>query len=47
MRRVDSMPQGRLGEPAEVASVTTFLASDAATLMTGAIVLASGGCICW
>ena len=40
-------PMGRLGEPEEVASVVLFLASDAASLMTGSIVLADGGYTCW
>lgn len=46
-RWVDGTPMGRLGEPEEVASVILFLASDAASLMTGAIVLADGGYSCW
>ena len=46
-RWIDSTPQGRLGEPEEVASVIAFLASDAASLMTGAIVLTDGGYTCW
>lgn len=46
-RWVDGTPMGRLGEPEEVASVILFLASDAASLMTGAIVLADGGYTCW
>lgn len=40
-------PMGRLGQPHEIASVVHFLASDAASLMTGAIVLADGGFTCW
>ncbi|MDQ3558281.1 MAG: SDR family oxidoreductase, partial [Pseudomonadota bacterium] len=40
-------PMGRLGEPHEIASVVAFLASDAASLMTGSIVLADGGFTCW
>jgi len=44
---IDGTPQGRLGEPQEVASVVHFLASDAASLMTGSIVLADGGYTCW
>jgi NAD(P)-dependent dehydrogenase (short-subunit alcohol dehydrogenase family) len=40
-------PMGRLGQPHEVASVVAFLASDAASLMTGAIVLTDGGFTCW
>ncbi len=46
-RWIDGTPQGRLGEPEEVASVVHFLASDASSLMTGAIVLADGGYSCW
>lgn len=46
-RWVDGTPMGRLGECEEVASVILFLASDAASLMTGAIVLADGGYSCW
>ena len=46
-RWIDSTPMARLGEPEEVAAVVLFLASDAASLMTGAIVLADGGYTCW
>lgn len=46
-RWIDGTPIGRLGEPEEVASVILFLASDAASLMTGAIVVADGGYPCW
>ena len=46
-RWIDGTPQGRLGEPEEVASIVAFLASDAASLMTGSIVLADGGYSCW
>ena len=46
-RWIDGTPQGRLGEPEEVASVILFLASDMASLMTGSIVLADGGYSCW
>jgi enoyl-[acyl-carrier-protein] reductase (NADH) len=31
----------------EVASVVLFLASDAASLMTGSVVLVDGGYTCW
>jgi NAD(P)-dependent dehydrogenase (short-subunit alcohol dehydrogenase family) len=40
-------PMKRLGKPDEIASVVHFLASDAASLMTGATVLADGGFTCW
>jgi NAD(P)-dependent dehydrogenase (short-subunit alcohol dehydrogenase family) len=46
-RWIDGTPMARLGEPEEVASVVAFLASDAASLMTGSIVLADGGYSCW
>ena len=46
-RWIDGTPQARLGDPEEVASVVHFLASDAASLMTGSIVLADGGYSCW
>ena len=46
-RWIDGTPMGRLGEPEEVASVILFLASDAASLMTGSIVLVDGGYSCW
>ena len=44
---IGGTPMGRMGRPDEVASVALFLASDAASLMTGAIVLADGGYVCW
>ena len=44
---LDMTPMARVGQPDEIASVVHFLASDAASLMTGAIVLADGGYSCW
>lgn len=44
---LDMTPMGRVGQPEEIASVVHFLASDAASLMTGAIVVADGGYTCW
>ena len=44
---LDMTPMGRVGQPDEIASVVQFLASDAASLVTGAIVVADGGYSCW
>jgi len=44
---LDMTPMGRCGEPAEVASVVLFLASDAASYITGAVVSVDGGYTAW
>jgi NAD(P)-dependent dehydrogenase (short-subunit alcohol dehydrogenase family) len=44
---LEMTPMGRVGRPDEIASVVLFLASDAASLLTGSIVLADGGYTCW
>ncbi|SRR5271170_1122965 len=44
---IGGTPMARLGQVEEVASVVLFLASEAASLMTGAIVLVDGGYTCW
>ncbi len=44
---IDGTPMARIGEPDEIAAVVLFLASDAASLMTGSIVLADAGYTCW
>ncbi len=46
-RWLDSTPMRRVGQPDEIASVVHFLASDAASLMTGSIVYADGGYTAW
>lgn len=41
---IDSFqPIGRPGDPAEIASLVSFLASDEASFMTGSVVVADGG----
>jgi len=40
---VDRTPAGRLGQPADMASVAAFLASDDAGFVTGTMLVADGG----
>jgi 3-oxoacyl-[acyl-carrier protein] reductase len=40
---LDAIPQGRLGQPEEVASVVLFLCSDAASFITGQAIHVDGG----
>ena len=42
-RRLAKYPAGRFGEPGEIAEAAIYLASDAASFMTGAIVPVDGG----
>ena len=44
---IGGTPMGRMGKVDEIASVVLFLASDAASLMTGSVVLVDGGYTCW
>ena len=44
---IGGTPMARMGEVDEVASAVLFLASDAASLLTGSIVLVDGGYTCW
>ena len=44
---VGNTPMNRMGQPAEIASVILFLASEASSLMTGSIVAADGGYTVW
>lgn len=40
---IDRIPLGRVGKPIEVAGPVVFLASDAASLITGSVLLIDGG----
>ncbi len=44
---IEGTPMRRMGRVDEIGSVVLFLASDAASLLTGSIVLADGGYTCW
>jgi gluconate 5-dehydrogenase len=43
----DHIPMGRLGEPVEVAATAMFLASDAASYITGSTIVVDGGYTLW
>ena len=44
---IDGTPMQRLGRCDEIAAVVLFLASDAASYLTGSVILADGGYTCW
>lgn len=44
---ISGTPMARMGEVHEIASVVLFLAGEAASLMTGSVVVVDGGYTCW
>ena len=44
---IEMTPMNRWGQPPEIASIVLFLASDAASIMTGSIVVADAGYTSW
>ncbi|MGJ4944079.1 SDR family NAD(P)-dependent oxidoreductase [Bradyrhizobium sp. HKCCYLS1011] len=44
---IGGTPMARMGRVDEIASVVLFLASEAASLMTGSVVVVDGGYTCW
>ena len=44
---LSNTPMGRVGQTHEIASIVLFLASDAASFMRGAIMIADGGYTIW
>ncbi|HEY2838949.1 MAG TPA: SDR family oxidoreductase [Pirellulales bacterium] len=42
-----TIPMGRLGDPREIGGLALYLASDAASYMTGSVVVVDGGRLLW
>ena len=46
-RRLVHIPMGRLGHTHEIAPLALYLASDASSFMTGAVIVIDGGYTLW
>lgn len=46
-KMLEQIPLRRLGQPAEVAELAAFLASDAAGYISGQTICVDGGMVCW
>jgi gluconate 5-dehydrogenase len=46
-RLAATSPMGRIGQPGELKGVVLFLASDAASYVTGQILAVDGGMVSW
>ena len=46
-KRIEDIPMGRLGEPAELAGTVVYLASNASSFVTGHTLLVDGGYTAW
>ena len=40
---LNSIPLGRMGKPEDIAALVSFLASDAASFITGQVITSDGG----
>jgi NAD(P)-dependent dehydrogenase (short-subunit alcohol dehydrogenase family) len=46
-KMLEMVPMGRVADPSEIATAAAFLASDAASLITGAVLTVDGGYTSW